>query len=75
MYLLLFNRKAKVKTNKGSTSCNTGEPMIYYYSDYYYYIIIIIIYIFSLCIYYLFVYPTFYLFRITQTRPMVKFAK
>jgi hypothetical protein len=37
MYLLLFNRKTKVKTNKGSTSYNTREPMIYYYSYYYYY--------------------------------------
>jgi len=76
MYLLLLNRKTKVKPNKGSTSCNTRELMIYYYSYYYYYYDYHYnIYIFSLCIYYLFVQPTFYLCSTTQTRPMVKFAK
>ena len=50
-----YSKKQKMKTNKGSTSWNTGEPKSFYNNNnYYYYFIIIILlllffYIFLKC--------------------------
>jgi hypothetical protein len=52
-YLSLFPKETKIKkTNKGSTSENTGEPKS---------LIIIIVFLFIILLYIIFFHPTFYL--------------